>query len=385
MIDTMRKKKRLAAWLAAASCGLWLLAQAVPAEAQASRTRPGGSSGGSASSSSGSSGGGSTSSSRGSSPSRPASVQRTRPPGGSSGGSPTVIDRRRPSSSSGGFGSFHHSHYGFYPSWWYSWSPYRWSWWLSWSWWYPSWGYPGWGYPYYGYGYYPPYGATVYERQVRPSMGALDTDVWPARTQIWINGQYVGFVDQFDGFPRYLWLEKGTYDVAFYLDGYKTLARQYTVYPGLVIDVEDRLERGESVHPSELTPAQTPRRDARIDADREQRARADEPDWRSRVRADREAVPGPEAEGDDQGRALDLRGEGARLYLGIVPDDAAVYLDGRFIGTGSELSGGADGVLIDPGSHELSVVRPGYGSRRIEFDAEAGGEVELEVKLEEAA
>jgi len=380
-----RSRRRLAAWSAAAGCGLWLLAQAVPADAQASRTRPGGgsSSGSSASgggSSSSSSGGGSSAgSSSGGSSGSPVRVQRTRPPDGSSG-SPTVIDQRRPPERSrggsfrGGFhGGFHsHRHIDFF---W----PYGWGWWLGWNWSYPYWGYPNYGY--YGYGAYGAYGYPPpsyphrggYPYSSGPGMGALDTDVWPSRTQIWIDGRYVGFVDQFDGWPRYLWLPRGTYDVVFYLEGFQTLARQYTVYPGLVIDVEDRLEPGEAIHPTELAPAETPRRDARERAEREQRAAAGEPEWRQRVRADREEA---------LERAPDAA-DGGWVFLGVRPADAAVYLDGEFVGTGGELSG-RRGLAVEPGTHELSVVRPGYASHTLEFEIEPGGELDLDVALEES-
>lgn len=366
-----RRGRRLSAWFAAAGCALWLLAQAVPADAQASRTRPGGSSSSSSSGSRGG-GGGSSASSGGStsSPSSgggPVSVTRTRPSSGSSG-SQTVVDKRRPQPPGHPHGS--HGGYGGYYYW--GW-PYQYGWWTGWSWWYP-WGY---GYPYPGYGYPP----VVYSSQVSEALGALDTDVWPARTEIWINGQYVGFVDQFDGFPRYLWLEKGTYDVVFYLDGFKTLARQYTIYPGLVIDVEDRLERGEAIHPNDLAPAETPRRDARIREERERRA-AEESEWRARVRADREAAR-DRPEGSEPAPRAAIGGD-AWLYLRVTPPDAAVYLDGRFLGTARELSDRDTGISVSPGPHELSVVLPGYTDQRLEFEAEADGQVDLLVELEEA-
>lgn len=365
---TTRSGRRLAAWIAAAGCGLWLLAQAVPADAQASRTRPGGGSSSSASggSSSSSSGGSSAGSSSGGSSSSPVRVQRTRPRGGSSGDAPTVIDERRPPEHRGGGGSFgrdHHHHFGFF---W----PYRWGWYLGWDYWYPYWGYPyGYGYPYPHHGGYP-YGSGA-------GAGALDTDVWPARTQVWIDGRYVGFVDQFDGWPRYLWLPRGTYDVVFYLEGFQTLARQYTIYPGLVIDVEDRLEPGEAIHPTELAPAETPVRDARERAERERRAAA-EPEWRERVRADREEAREHAADADD---GETTQADGGWVYFGVRPADAAVYLDGEFVGTGRELAD-RGGLAVEPGSHELSVVHPGYATRSLEFEVEPGGEVDLDIALE---
>ena len=65
--------------------------------------------------------------------------------------------------------------------------------------------------------------------------------------EIWVDGKMIGIADDFDGFPNLLWLEKGTYDVVIYLQGYATLSRQYTVYPGLIIDVEDLLRSVEKL------------------------------------------------------------------------------------------------------------------------------------------
>lgn len=82
--------------------------------------------------------------------------------------------------------------------------------------------------------------------------GALDLDVSPGRTQVYIDGHYVGIVDKFDGWPSYLWLERGTYEIVFYLDGYRTVARRVTIQPGLTIKLDDRLEPGPSIRPEEF-------------------------------------------------------------------------------------------------------------------------------------
>lgn len=124
----------------------------------------------------------------------------------------------------------------------------------GWAWYDPWWSYgPRWG----GY-------PVVYPNATYGSYGALDTDISPERAEVWVDGRKVGLADDFDGFPNYLWLEKGTYDVVFYLPGHVTLARQYTIYPGLVVDVEDLLATGEATHPLELGPKSHERRDARL-------------------------------------------------------------------------------------------------------------------------
>ena len=124
-------------------------------------------------------------------------------------------------------------------------------------------GYYGHGYGhhgYYGYGrryspYYEPGGLDLGVARLA-GLGALDLDVSPRRkTKVYLGGEYIGVVGSFDGYPSYLWLKEGTYQLVFYRDGYTTLARELTVHAGVVIDVELRMERGESVPPEELVAA----------------------------------------------------------------------------------------------------------------------------------
>ncbi len=199
-------------------------------------------------------------------------------------------------------------------------------------------------------------------------------------------------MDAFDGWPRYLWLPKDTYDLVLYLDGFKTVARQITVYPGMVIDVDERLEPGESVRPEDLASKSHERRDERLQYERERRERLErgEPgddDWRDRVRRERGYRRGddPDDDRNDRDEDVDIEDESprnGRLRLEVEPEDASVYLDGRFVGTGTELALMRGGLPIAPGEHRLSVVRPGRKAEERNFQVEAGEEVELDVELE---
>jgi hypothetical protein len=252
----------------------------------------------------------------------------------------------------------------------------------GWGWWggYPSFA-PGWGY------------TTVYPNAAYGGYGALDLDLSPERAEVWVDGRKVGLADDFDGFPELLWLEKGTYDVVFYLPGHRTLARQYTIYPGLIVDVEDRLEPGEATHPLELGPRTHTRRDERLRVEREiredveRRRRSGElpdPDADDRYRRDEEESSSDreplEVRPDD---ALDARSEPGRLVLRVRPDDASVYLDGRFLGTGRELAGLRSGLIVDPGEHRLEIVRPGRQAAERTVEVESGRELEVAIELDE--
>lgn len=274
------------------------------------------------------------------------------------------IGQRRPTGRAGHRGSVYRG--GYHGDFTVYWGPY----WYPWGGW---WGWWGW-WPYYPYDYEVRY----YPSRVRPTMGALDLDLRPEEAEVFLNGQLIGIADNFDGWPHFLWLEQGTYDLVFYHEGFETIARQYSIYPGVIIDVEDFMVPGEATPPEELIAKSTARREERLRREEERRKAAEEmePAWKERVREDRDrpAAAAP----------YDARQEPARVALVVDPVDAAIYLDGRFLGTADEIAAGRPAVVVDPGDHELEVVRPGYDSKRLSFSAESGEKVELTVVLDEA-
>lgn len=253
--------------------GAVLLATAAPLKAStnpqrdsARSTRP--------SSSSGSvSSGGSVSRSRGSravsrAPSSSSSRGRasvTRPPAGRSGGvarrggGSRVIHRRsfhrhghlgfgHHGFGHHGFGHFGFRHFG-----------------------YPYFGF-GFGYPF-GYGYYLgpyaayPYGAYPYGGYRRgpgyepgyrygvryQEPGAIDLNVKPKRTEVYVDGALVGSAGQFDGFPDYLWLTPGSHEIVLYRDGYVTQRRVVEIRPAWVADLRVALASGETIPPNQVS------------------------------------------------------------------------------------------------------------------------------------
>lgn len=261
-------------------------------------------------------------------------------------------------------------------------------------------GYGGWPYffgyhgPYWGFGWrdgpYVSVSRGGYYGHHTPQAGALDLDISPEKAEIWIDGEYVGVADQFDGWPDYLWLPRGSYDLVAYKDGYRTLERRVSVRAGSVVEMDDDLDEGPSVTPDEIFARNAPVRTGRdvgrqggdwrdrVPEDRririEQRRETDSDDWREHrdveIEVDERRSAGRDWQGRDEQALLDLR---------VEPGDAAVYLDGRFLGTAADL-----GVVpVEAGEHELEIVRPGLEPRRVEFDADAGERVDLTIELEE--
>ncbi len=123
-------------------------------------------------------------------------------------------------------------------------------------------GHHGYGYrSHYGYGYgYGGYSSNFYDpdgnlyRSVGDveDLGALDLGVKPKNTEVYLNGNYIGVTGKFDGFPDYLWLKEGTYELTFYNEGYMTVVQEFVVEAGGLSKVKLRLVPGQSVPPEDL-------------------------------------------------------------------------------------------------------------------------------------
>jgi hypothetical protein len=247
------------------------------------------------------------------------------------------------------------------------------------------------GYPffsYYGYLGFPfyasywgarPYGGVYgpYHRY-RDDAGAIDLNVKPKKTQVFVNGTGLGKTGRYDGFPEYLWLPEGSYELIFYLDGYETVKKQLEVRANQTLDLRLRMQPGQSVPVSELSTALAEKQSeraslkARYGRDRD---RSKDPVHQREIR--KPAPPTPPAEGG----VLDMRGESARIRLVAIPPEAVIYLDDKFVGSGRDLARSDGRVLVDPGNHKVQVLRPGYEEKIITFQVEEGQDLDIQVDL----
>jgi hypothetical protein len=103
------------------------------------------------------------------------------------------------------------------------------------------WGYPTYGYGYgsgYGYGYDYGYGSGQYA-----DTGALRLKVKPRQAQVFVDGYFVGVVDQFDGIFQRLRLGTGGHRVEVRLDGYTSLSFDVLIPPGETITYQGELKK----------------------------------------------------------------------------------------------------------------------------------------------
>jgi hypothetical protein len=106
---------------------------------------------------------------------------------------------------------------------------------LGWGWGNPYWGWgPGWG-----WGYGPAYG--YYNNDT----GGIRLEIKgpnPNRADVYVNGGYVGVVNDFNGWTQSLNLNPGTYHLSVDAKGYQPLNFKVTIQPGQTIDYKAVLQ-----------------------------------------------------------------------------------------------------------------------------------------------
>jgi hypothetical protein len=97
------------------------------------------------------------------------------------------------------------------------------------------------------------------------------------------------------------------------------------------------------------------------------------------------AAPAPRSGRDEYGEERRPSRDGAqartRLRLTVEPNDAAVYVDDRFVGTAEEVNSLDRGVPLTPGKHRVTVSRPGFRDKTLDVTVETGQTQTLEVRL----
>jgi hypothetical protein len=96
---------------------------------------------------------------------------------------------------------------------------------------YAHYGYPGYGYP--GYGY-PGYGYPAYGYPYRP-YGGVRIDIPQRDGEVYVDGNFAGIVDNYDGNFQQLNLEPGTHTVEVRAPGFSTVNFDVNVEPGRTI------------------------------------------------------------------------------------------------------------------------------------------------------
>jgi hypothetical protein len=238
-----------------------------------------------------------------------------------------------------------------------------------------GWGF-GWGWPWWG-------GPVWYEpipaEMVRSDLAAVSTDVEPEHARVYLNNELIGVADDFDGSPSYLFLKPGHYKLEFRLGGYKSETMEIDAKPGQRYPVDFKLQRipGEKATPWYDRPKGLPV--ARVFAP--QSVSGAQPE-----KAGPHVNLRPELR--ERGPAVGQRRPavgGSALDLQVTPGNAAVYVDGRLVGSGAELSRLERGLAVAAGHHRVEVVAPGCTPKTVEVDSKEGERLQVVVELDRGA
>ena len=250
-----------------------------------------------------------------------------------------------------------------------------------------SWG-PGWGWggywgpsPFWGGGVVVLSSSGPGGRPAPARFAAVDVEVKPDTAEVFLDGVFVGKADDFDGYPDYLYLLPGKYQVEL----------RHPLYQPVKIDLE--VKRGQKVELArelKLLPGK-----GKLDAfDPPDRGtplgrvfgpRATPVDPRVRARSAEQGDYGVDAELDRpaprQTRPAPRKNGRPRIEWKVAPGDASVYLDDQFIGTAEDLNTGS-GTRVEPGTHTVTVVRPGFKTKTFEVEGKPSALAKVSVELE---
>ena len=96
------------------------------------------------------------------------------------------------------------------------------------------------------------------------------------------------------------------------------------------------------------------------------------------VRRERDEREGDERSAEAEQAETQPAPAHGKLQLSVEPEDASVYVDGAFRGTGRE----AASLRLAPGRHRIEVVRPGFRTSESEIDVPTGETTRVKVTLE---
>jgi hypothetical protein len=141
---------------------------------------------------------------------------------------------------------------------------------------------------------------------------------------VWIDGQYVGYLNELKGDKKVLLLP-GEHTVAARASGYQESEAKIVVVPGQIQILHVKLDKDPRVQYSSVT---------------------------------------------------------AEVKLSVDPDRAAVFLDDAYVGHVSEFQGVGRAMLVNPGKHRIKIALAGYKPFETEFDLQPKQKYEVKTDLE---
>lgn len=241
----------------------------------------------------------------------------------------------------------------------------------------------GWSPAYWQYPYPPYYGPYPYGRYAYGNWAAARIEVKPKNAQVYLDGYYVGVVDQFDGVFQRLDVPAGEHELVVYLDGYRSYRQRTLFRPGETYHFKGELQplaNGEAPEPKPQ-PAPPPNANAPYaprapyGPPRGYQPPPPPPGWGAP--AEPRQMP-PEPRAPEPGMREEASGFGT-LAIRVQPADATVTIDGERWDSpegGSRLQ-----VQLAAGRHTIEVQKDGYRSYSTTVEIRPGETQTLNVSL----
>ena len=201
-----------------------------------------------------------------------------------------------------------------------------------------SWG--AWGYPYYYqlYPYYP-------NRGYYDDSSSLRIQVKPNKAEVYVDGNYVGLVDSYDGTFQRLYLAPGEHAVEIFHEGYRSVRETMRFVPRESYDLRRVMEPLAPGDPAPVRPKPDPssRREERDSRD----AYGQRPDPRDRDRVEVQ-----------DSRADTRSSDSGAVAIRVQPGGATVLIDGEKL----EAPEGTVRLVVhlSEGSHKVEIQKEGY-------------------------
>lgn len=246
-------------------------------------------------------------------------------------------------------------------------------------------------------GWYPVYAQYPYQRgHYSGNWASARLDIKPRDAQVYLDGYFVGIVDQFDGVFQRLDLPTGEHEVAVYMKGHRSYRQRTLFRPGESYHFKAILEPLPAGAPDEPAPqasAADPysaNRDPRDPYVRDPYGR--DPYPRDPAGQDPNRQPPPPEPGDrgrtmppdrpGDRRAPDSNGFGT-VTIRVQPGDATIVIDGERWDSpdgGSRLA-----VQLSSGSHRVKVRKDGFKPYSATIQVRPGETQALNISLPQGA
>ena len=261
---------------------------------------------------------------------------------------------------------------------------------------YPWYGYRGyspslyfgvgtWGWPYY-YGSWP-YAAYGYSEGSGYGAGSgeagLKIEFKPKSAEVYVDGRLAGIVDQFDGMFDSLSLEAGEHEITIYQEGFRSTRQRLNLSEGSTLRMKGALEPlapGEPNEPRPQAAAQQGWTEPQVQMAPQYRAPEPQyPGAQPQYPGSQPQAAPPERQAPVSNPPLTANSRFGQVAIRVQPADAEVFING-------ELWRNTDGaerllVYLSPGTHRVEIRKEGFDAFVTAVEIRRGEVTPLNVSL----